>query len=164
VLPTPIGGLGVRVDGGAVTEVTFGAVPQPRMSAERDPVLVRALTELAGYFAGELTAFTVPVRFTTGSAFERAVWERIATIPYGQTRTYGRIAREVGEPGGAQAVGAACGRNPVPIIVACHRVVGAGGRLVGFGGGLPRKRHLLTLEARVAIEHCLDAPDAPDAL
>jgi methylated-DNA-[protein]-cysteine S-methyltransferase len=98
----------------------------------------------------------VPFRFEQGSSFERAVWERIATIPYGQMVTYGEIARDVGEPGGAQAVGAACGRNPVPVIVPCHRVVGTDGKLVGFGGGLPRKRHLLQLEAKVAIEHGLD--------
>jgi methylated-DNA-[protein]-cysteine S-methyltransferase len=88
------------------------------------------------------------------------VWRQIASIPYGQTRTYGEIARAVGEPGGAQAVGLACGRNPVPVIVACHRVVGAGGKLVGFGGGLPRKRQLLQLEAKVAIEQSLD-PGGP---
>jgi methylated-DNA-[protein]-cysteine S-methyltransferase len=72
-------------------------------------------------------------------------------------RSYGEIARAIGEPGAAQAVGAACGRNPVPVIVACHRVVGANGTLGGFGGGLSRKRHLLQLEARVAIENLLDA-------
>ena len=115
-------------------------------------MVVRQLTE---YFAGTRTEFTVPFRFGRGSSFERAVWERIATIPYGQMVTYGEIARDVGEPGGAQAVGAACGRNPVPVIVPCHRVVGADGKLIGFGGGLPRKRHLLQLEAKVAIEHSL---------
>jgi methylated-DNA-[protein]-cysteine S-methyltransferase len=140
------------VDGGAVTGVSFGAESPPSGHDHRDPLVGQVLGELAGYFAGQRTAFTVPTRFTSGSPFDRAVWECIASIPYGQTRTYGEIAKAVGEAGAAQAVGAACGRNPVPVIVPCHRVVGAGGRLVGFGGGLPRKRHLLTLEARTAIE------------
>ena len=154
VLPTPIGGLGVTVVDAVVTEVRFGATGEPP-TGSLDPVLAAALAELREYFAGARTAFTVPFRFVRGSEFERAVWTRIASIPYGETVTYGQIARDVGEPGGAQAVGAACGRNPVPVIVPCHRVVGAGGKLVGFGGGLPRKRHLLQLEARVAIEQGL---------
>jgi len=150
VLATPIGGLLVGVSDGAVVRVGFGArAADP--AAELDPLLSRALAELRGYFAGERTEFTVPTRFTTGSPFERAVWERIAQIPYGQMLTYGEIARAIGEPGGARAVGAACGRNPVPVLVPCHRVVAANGRLGGFGGGLPRKRQLLQLEARVAL-------------
>lgn len=158
VLPTPIGGLGVRVEDGSVVRVSFGEPLQPAPQSMSTPLaapLATAVTQLAEYFEGERTAFTVPVRFVGGSPFERAVWEQIASIPYGATRTYGEIARAVGEPGGAQAVGAACGRNPVPVIVACHRVVGAGGKLVGFGGGLPRKRQLLQLEAIVAIERSL---------
>ena len=151
---TPIGGLGVTVADGAVVGVTFGATGEAKPGPP-DPVLARALAELDEYFAGGRTEFSVPFRFSRGSSFERAVWERIAIIPYGQMVTYGEIARDVGEPGGAQAVGAACGRNPVPVIVPCHRVVGAGGTLVGFGGGLPRKRHLLQLEAKVAIEQSL---------
>jgi methylated-DNA-[protein]-cysteine S-methyltransferase len=157
VVQTPVGGLGVRVDAGDVIGVSFGAAATPGSGAtDADPALSLAVAELIAYFAGELTDFTVPVRFAYGSAFERAVWAQIASIPYGQTRTYGQIARAVGEPGGAQAVGAACGRNPVPVVVPCHRVVAAAGKLGGFGGGLPRKRRLLQLEARVAIEHCLD--------
>ncbi len=111
--------------------------------------------ELGGYFAGERVSFGVPYAMRRGSEFERAVWAEIAAIPYGETTTYGAIARAVGEPGGAQAVGLACNRNPVPIIVPCHRVIGSDGKLVGFGGGLSRKRFLLSLEARVNIEHTL---------
>jgi methylated-DNA-[protein]-cysteine S-methyltransferase len=157
VLASPIGGLGVTVDDGMVVGVSFGARAEPGAAPSADPTLDAALAELAGYFAGQPTAFTVPIRFTRGRPFERAVWEAIAAIPYGQMRSYGEIARAIGEPGAAQAVGAACGRNPVPVIVACHRVVGANGTLGGFGGGLSRKRHLLQLEARVAIENLLDA-------
>jgi methylated-DNA-[protein]-cysteine S-methyltransferase len=155
VLATPIGGLGVTVADGVVVGVAFGATGPPAEDP-MDPALAAALAELGEYFAGSRTRFTVPVRFVRGSAFERAVWERIATIPYGQLVTYGEIARDVGGPAGAQAVGAACGRNPIPVIVPCHRVVGAGGALGGFGGGLPRKRRLLQLEAKVAIECGLD--------
>jgi methylated-DNA-[protein]-cysteine S-methyltransferase len=103
--------------------------------------------QLGEYFAGERTAFDVPLR-PHGSDFELAVWAQLRQIPYGATRSYGYVAKAVGEPGGAQAVGAANGRNPLAIVVPCHRVIGADGSLVGFGGGLPRKRFLLDLEQR----------------
>jgi len=115
-------------------------------------VLDEALTQLRAYFAGELTDFDLPLSVTGGSPFERDVWRAIAAIPYAQMRTYGEIAADVGAPDGARAVGVACNRNPLPLVVPCHRVVGAGGKLVGFGGGLPRKRFLLALEARVRVE------------
>jgi methylated-DNA-[protein]-cysteine S-methyltransferase len=107
--------------------------------------------QLAAYFAGERTEFDLPTMLRGGSGFDQAVWARIAAIPYGHTATYGQIASAVGAPDGARAVGVACHRNPLPILVPCHRVVGAGGKLVGFGGGLPRKQFLLELEARVCI-------------
>ncbi len=146
MLDTPIGALAVETDGDAVVGVRFGAVPGP------PPGSHPATAELAAYFAGTLTEFTVPVSVRGGSAFERAVWAEIAKIPHGETLTYGAIAHALGDPGAARAVGTACNRNPVPVIVPCHRVVGAGGKLVGFGGGLDRKRRLLELEARVALE------------
>jgi methylated-DNA-[protein]-cysteine S-methyltransferase len=156
VLATPIGGIGVHVDQGAVCGVSFGATPggEPtRGELERGgPVLSAALEQLREYFAGERTDFNLPLQVRRGSEFERAVWAAIAQIPYGETLSYGAIARAVGEPGGAQAVGHACNRNPLPVIVACHRVIGSDGKLVGFGGGLDRKRWLLSLEARVSIE------------
>jgi methylated-DNA-[protein]-cysteine S-methyltransferase len=152
VLPTPIGGLGVTVLDGAVTEVSFGAGEADRGDGPLDPVLAAAIAELVEYFAGDRMDFTMPTLLTRGSEFERAVWARIATIPYGETLTYGAIAHAVGEPGGAQAVGMACNHNPLPIVTPCHRVIGANGKLVGFGGGLHRKRWLLQLEAKVSIE------------
>jgi methylated-DNA-[protein]-cysteine S-methyltransferase len=145
VLDTPIGPLAVETDGDVVVGVRFGAPPG---SSGDHP----AARELAAYFAGALTEFAVPVEFRGGSEFECAVWAEIARIPYGETTTYGAIATALGDPGAARAVGTACNHNPVPVIVACHRVVGAGGKLVGFGGGLDRKRRLLELEARVALE------------
>src|SRR5262245_42799047 len=127
VLATPIGGIGVHVDQGAVCGVSFGAVPggEPtRTELERGgPVLSAALDQLRAYFAGERTDFDLPVVVRRGSEFERAVWTEIAAIPYGETMSYGAIARAVGDPGAAQAVGHACNRNPLPIIVACHRVI-----------------------------------------
>jgi methylated-DNA-[protein]-cysteine S-methyltransferase len=116
------------------------------------PLLDLARQQLDEYFAGTRTDFALPLTQPEGSDFERAVWAQIAAIPYGETATYGTIAARVGEPDAARAVGVACNRNPVPIVVPCHRVVGAGGKLVGFGGGLGRKRFLLELEARVWIE------------
>jgi methylated-DNA-[protein]-cysteine S-methyltransferase len=145
VIDSPIGPLGVSVEGDTVVGVRFGA--RPGLSPDTHP----AAAQLAAYFAGELTDFTVPVRMPGGSEFERAVWAEIAKIPYGEMVTYGSIATALGDPGAARAVGTACNHNPVPVIVPCHRVVGAGGKMVGFGGGLERKRKLLELEARVAL-------------
>jgi methylated-DNA-[protein]-cysteine S-methyltransferase len=150
-LATPIGDLGVAVDGSGVCRVDFHGSPGPA-GPGGDPVLDEALTQLRAYFAGELTDFDLPLSVTGGSPFERDVWRAIAAIPYAQMRTYGEIAADVGAPDGARAVGVACNRNPLPLVVPCHRVVGAGGKLVGFGGGLPRKRFLLALEARVRVE------------
>lgn len=162
VLDTPIGELSVGIDDVGVCGVHFGpveaAVPAPAVGlaeARRaaDAGSTAVLTELRAYFAGELTEFTVPLHVRRGSGFERAVWAEMSKIPYGETRTYGEVAAAVGDPGAARAVGVACNRNPIPVIVPCHRIVGAGGKLVGFGGGLPRKRHLLELEAGVVFRH-----------
>jgi methylated-DNA-[protein]-cysteine S-methyltransferase len=144
VIDSPLGPLGVTVDGDTVVGVKFGA--RPGEGADHP-----ALAQLTAYFAGELTGFTVPFALVGGSGFERAVWGEIAKIPYGEMVTYGKIASDLGEPGAARAVGTACNHNPVPVIVPCHRVVGANGKMVGFGGGLDRKRRLLELEARVAL-------------
>ena len=144
VIDSPIGPLGVSVDGDTVVGVRFGA--RPGRSATHP-----AAAQLEAYFAGSRTDFTVPVLMRGGSEFERAVWGEIAKIPYGEMLTYGAIATALGDPGAARAVGTACNRNPVPVIVGCHRVVGAGGKMVGFGGGLDRKRWLLELEAGVAL-------------
>ena len=150
VLDSPIGELSVALDEAGVCGVHFGPVEHAARTV--DDGFTRVAEELAAYFAGELTGFTVPLSVRRGSDFERAVWREMTAIPYGGTRTYGEVARSVGDAGAARAVGVACNRNPIPVIVPCHRIVGAGGKLVGFGGGLPRKRHLLELEARVTFE------------
>ncbi|MEU9888420.1 methylated-DNA--[protein]-cysteine S-methyltransferase [Sphaerisporangium sp. NPDC051011] len=101
--------------------------------------------QLAEYFAGERTVFDLPLA-AHGNEFQRQVWKLLEEIPFGETRTYGDLARELGDASLAQAVGAACGRNPVSVIVPCHRVVAADGSLTGYAGGLERKRYLLDLE------------------
>jgi methylated-DNA-[protein]-cysteine S-methyltransferase len=105
----------------------------------------QAIRQLEEYFAGERTAFDLKLA-PGGGGFDRAVWEHLVTIPYGETRSYAQIARDIGRPDRARAVGGANARNPLPIIVPCHRVVGTDGSLTGYGGGLAMKRALLVLE------------------
>ena len=154
-VPSPIGPLGVAADDGGVRAVRFDGAPPGRRGEH--PLLTAAAAQLDEYFAGGRTGFTLPLAAAGGTDFDRAVWDAIAAIPYGETSTYGRIAALVGDADAARAVGIACNRNPLPIVVPCHRVVGAGNKLVGFGGGLPRKRYLLELEARVCIERTFTA-------
>ncbi|MGO8965079.1 methylated-DNA--[protein]-cysteine S-methyltransferase [Mycobacterium sp.] len=106
-----------------------------------------AVEQLEAYFAGERTDFDLELSLA-GSEFQRRVWQALLTIPYGETRSYGQVAEQVGATGAARAVGLANGRNPIAIIVPCHRVIGASGSLTGYGGGLDRKRSLLELESR----------------
>ncbi|MEV4682906.1 methylated-DNA--[protein]-cysteine S-methyltransferase [Streptomyces kurssanovii] len=101
--------------------------------------------QLDAYFARELTEFDLPMHFT-GTPFQRSVWEQLCRIPYGQTRTYGELAENLGNRGASRAVGLANGKNPIGIIVPCHRVIGSSGSLVGYGGGLDRKQRLLSFE------------------
>ncbi|MCG6954291.1 MAG: methylated-DNA--[protein]-cysteine S-methyltransferase [Betaproteobacteria bacterium] len=109
------------------------------------PVLARAKRELAEFFAGKRRRFDLPLA-PSGTPFQKAVWKAISTIGYGETISYGELARRAGVPGSARAAGAATGRNPIGIIVPCHRVVGANGSLTGYAGGLGRKKALLALE------------------
>lgn len=145
-LDTMIGDLSYAVDDEGVCAVHFG----PAQDAQ--PGSGPVAEELTAYFAGELTEFTVALHVRRGSRFERAVWEQMKLIPYGETRSYGFVADAVGEPAGAQAVGVACNRNPLPVIVPCHRIIGADRKLVGFGGGLKLKRMLLEHEAKVKMQ------------
>ena len=114
-------------------------------SVETLPVLQRLEAELVDYFAGKLDKFDVPLDLR-GTEFQRSVWEALRRIPYGETRTYGDVAAQIDRPKAYRAVGLANGSNPVPLVVPCHRVVAAGGKLGGFGGGLDTKRKLLALE------------------
>lgn len=148
-LSTPIGELVLVASDTALTAVHFPTSrhgPPPPVGTEREnEVLARAKQQLEEYFAGTRTAFDLPLA-AEGSAFERRVWDLLRTIPYGTTTSYGALARRLGDVKATRAVGAANGRNPIPIIVPCHRVVGARGELTGFGGGLERKRWLLEHE------------------
>ena len=143
LVATPLVSLAVTVSGNAVTGIRLDA------TASRLPTtaLERGVAEqLAEYLAGTRTAFTVPTA-PVGTPFQQAVWKQLLTIPYGRTQTYGEVAAAVGNRGAARAVGMANHRNPIPIIIPCHRVVAAGGKLGGYGGGLQLKRRLLRIEA-----------------
>lgn len=140
-LNTPIGALTVFEEEGAIVAVDWGRAPDP----EETPLLKAAKDQLLAYFERRLTDFDLPLR-PAGSAFDKAVWDVMCEIPYGQTLTYGEIAARTG--GVARAVGGACGRNPIPVIIPCHRVTAAGGRMGGYSGagGVTTKRALLHLE------------------
>jgi methylated-DNA-[protein]-cysteine S-methyltransferase len=141
-IPSPIGPLRLTVaDDGALTRIDFGAG-----DTADDPRFDRVSTQLDEYFSGQRTAFDLPLR-PRGGAFEQLVWAELMRIPYGETISYGELARRVGRPGSARAVGAANGSNPISIIVPCHRVIGSNGKLTGYGGGLPRKAWLIDHEA-----------------
>ncbi|MFC9948015.1 methylated-DNA--[protein]-cysteine S-methyltransferase [Streptomyces pratensis] len=124
-------------------EESFG-VPDPRPFTE-------AARQLDAYFAGELTEFDLPLDLA-GTPFQRSVWAELVRIPYGETRSYGELAEHLGKPGASRAVGLANGKNPVGIIVPCHRVIGASGSLTGYGGGLDRKQRLLAFERGAEAE------------
>ena len=144
VLDTPIGPLGLVASGDGLSRVLFHA--GTRRDEGDAPVLDAAAEQLDAYFAGELTDFDLPLDLD-GTAFQRSCWLALATIPYGQTVSYGEQARRLGlGPDAARAVGAANGQNPLPLVLPCHRVIGANGSLTGFGGGLHVKRYLLELE------------------
>ena len=149
LLDSPLGPLRATMDGDALVALSLPAqqVPPPP-GATADAAPFRALRDwLDAYFAGADAPFAGSLRLD-GTPFQTAVWTALRDIPHGQTVTYGWLARRVGQPRGAQAVGAANGQNPLAIVVPCHRVVGAGGALTGYAGGLDAKRTLLALEAR----------------
>jgi methylated-DNA-[protein]-cysteine S-methyltransferase len=115
------------------------------VSSEQHPVLVVAERQLGEYFAGSRKTFSIALDMR-GTPFQKNVWEALLAIPFGETRSYGQLAKQLGNPHATRAVGAANGRNPVSIIVPCHRVIGSSGKLTGFAGGLETKAHLLSLE------------------
>jgi methylated-DNA-[protein]-cysteine S-methyltransferase len=149
-IDSPIGPLTMTAVDGALTRVHMHEqrhAPAPSPGAQHDDDSFAAVaTQFAEYFAGERTRFDLPLA-PAGTPFQRRVWDALCEIPYGETISYGELARRVGSPGAFRAVGLANGRNPLAIIVPCHRVIGADGRLTGYGGGLDRKRWLLEHEA-----------------
>ena len=150
-MTSPVGELVLAGDETALRGLYFPNHPLPEGLREARAPFAGAIEQLEQYFAGERREFDLQLELA-GPAFHKRVWEALTTIPYGETRSYGQIAAQVGDPGAARAVGFANGRNPIAIVVPCHRVIGADGSLTGYGGGLPRKRHLLDLEAgRLAL-------------
>lgn len=146
---SPVGLLGLGAADSGLVRVNFGGpIDGDGDSAAARAILDRLQRELDGYFAGSLTEFTVPVDVSGVPEFDRRALLGLMRVPYGQTISYGRLTASVGLPPSAvRGVGQAMGRNPIPVVVPCHRVIGADGALVGFGGGLERKRKLLDLES-----------------
>ena len=177
IVPSPVGALLLREDAGKLAEVVFlsptfspetpfeqelaaanfnaSTIAAARLNAddatppETPPILRRAAAQLAEYFAGTRPRFDLPLA-PVGTEFQRRVWAATSTIPFGATATYGEIARKIGAPNAARAVGGALNRNPICIVVPCHRVVGSSGRLTGYDGGVDRKAFLLNLERGTA--------------
>jgi methylated-DNA-[protein]-cysteine S-methyltransferase len=154
-IPSPVGALTlVASDAGLIAilwendrpgRVKLGALEE----APDHPVLAETERQLGAYFAGERTRFDLPLDFR-GTDFQKSVWAALLTIPHGETRSYGEIARQIGRPSASRAVGAANGRNPISIVAPCHRVIGTNGALTGFAGGLAAKELLLGIERKVS--------------
>ncbi|WP_028472101.1 methylated-DNA--[protein]-cysteine S-methyltransferase [Nocardioides alkalitolerans] len=158
VIDSPIRELRLVEHEGSISAIEFSPFRPPgddgRELGERDddhPVLVEAARQLTSYFAGELQAFTLPLA-PVGTPFQQRVWKELVAIGYGETASYGEIARRLGMTNAAsRAVGLANGRNPVPVVIPCHRVIGADGSLTGYAGGVDRKQTLLDLERQDAL-------------
>ncbi len=147
-IPSPIGELMLIGDGQALQAVHLpGLHGRRREWIEAEEPFAATAAQFERYFAGERTEFDLPLAPRSPGGFVESVWEQIAQIPYGETNSYGSIARAIGRPDRARAVGSATGRNPLAIIVPCHRVIGSDGSLAGYAGGLPAKRTLLELES-----------------
>lgn len=143
---TPIGEIGIAENGEAITNVFFGSTVKPKeFEIGETPLLREAAKQLREYFDGKRRVFDLQYALE-GTDFERTVWQALLTIPYGETRTYGELARQLGRPSAARAVGRANGLNPISLFVPCHRVIGASGKLTGYAGGLAAKECLLRLE------------------
>ena len=152
LLDTPIGSLRLVSDGAALTKIEF---PQQHSTSSdeietTDPVLSVCATQLTENFAGQRQAFSLPLN-AGGTIFQNEVWSALTDIPFGELRSYSDIACAIGRPKAVRAVGAANGRNPLPIIVPCHRVIGSNGSLTGFAGGIPLKTKLLQLEGMLLL-------------
>jgi methylated-DNA-[protein]-cysteine S-methyltransferase len=160
-MESPVGALLLAGSATALAQVYFQSGPHPRQPApdwrRAAAPFADVVRELEEYFGGERRTFGVPLA-PHGTPFQLSVWQALRAIPYGETQSYGELARRLGCPAGARAVGLANGANPLPIIVPCHRVIGADGSLTGFGGGLAIKRALLALEGAPCVADLFDAP------
>ncbi len=155
---SPIGPLLIVGDAQAITRISFPekngkpALPEAGWAESAKGVMAEAILQLREYFAGRRREFDLPLA-PHGTEFQKSVWRRLQEIPYGVTISYGELAKRVGNPKASRAVGAANGKNPLPIVVPCHRVIGSNGKLVGFGGGLPVKEILLEIERKASHEN-----------
>ncbi|MDH0301844.1 MULTISPECIES: methylated-DNA--[protein]-cysteine S-methyltransferase [unclassified Pseudomonas] len=156
LMQSPVGTLTLVVRGERLAAVLWESERENRVRLgelhrdDRHAVLRDTARQLGEYFAGQRRRFDLDLDFA-GTAFQRQVWAALLTIPFGETRSYSDIARQIGNPDAVRAVGAANGRNPISIIAPCHRVIGASGSLTGFAGGLPAKQFLLALEGRESL-------------
>ena len=144
-IDSPIGRLRLVSDGTALQRIEFSGMYAEDGEQRSDPVLEATASQLGEYFAGHRKRFSIKLA-AGGTEFQQQVWAALGEIPFGELRSYRDIAREIGNQKAVRAVGAANGRNPIPIVVPCHRVIGSNGKLTGFAGGLPAKRTLLALE------------------
>lgn len=161
-IPSPVGPLLLATSNTGLRLIEFPSPKYPEPIGPDwhpgdHPILHETRQQLDAYFAGTLRTFTLPLA-PGGTPFQAEVWHRLATIPYGHTVSYGELAQQLGRPRAVRAVGAANGRNPLPIVLPCHRVIGADGSLTGFGGGLPIKRYLLTLEGAIPEDDLFGHP------
>ncbi len=148
---TPLGRMLLAQEEEGLILVEFDATPLKNWQQADTPLLVQAKAQLSEYFAGTRQEFTLPLS-PKGTPFQQKVWAALQTIPYGQTRSYGEIARQIGSPKAARAVGMANHHNPIAILIPCHRVVGQNGALTGYAGGLDRKKALLQLEGCLILK------------
>lgn len=146
-IQSPLGSLTLVEEDGALVQLSFDGYTVLESEEVDSPLLREAERQLASYFAGQLQVFSLPL-CTKGTPFQEKVWCALQKIPYGETRTYGELAAMIGQPTAARAVGGANHRNPLAIIIPCHRVVAAHGGLGGYGGGLDKKQWLLALEEK----------------
>ncbi len=150
-LDTPIGRLCLLSNGAQLVKIEFEGSYSTNDALElSDAVLAACAAQLTAYFAGKRRRFELPLA-AQGTPFQQSVWDALADIPYGELRSYRDIARSIGNPAAVRAVGAANGRNPLPIVVPCHRVIGSNGTLTGFAGGLEVKKYLLELEGATGV-------------
>jgi methylated-DNA-[protein]-cysteine S-methyltransferase len=150
-IESPLGPLLLEANDAGLCSIKFVAGrravrPQPE-EAQNDAPFAETIRQLQAYFRGELEDFDLPLALI-GTPFQLRVWQRLREIPYGETISYGQLARDIGQPQASRAVGLANGSNPIPIIIPCHRVIGSNGKLTGYGGGLPIKEKLLAFESR----------------
>jgi methylated-DNA-[protein]-cysteine S-methyltransferase len=162
-IPSPVGPLLLAADAHGLRLVEFDSPKHPMGRGDDwregdNEVLREARAQLDDYFAGKRRTFDLPLA-PRGTEFQCEVWHTLATIPYGETISYAQLATRVGKPSAMRAVGAANGRNPLPIVLPCHRVIGKDGSLTGFGGGLPTKQFLLSLEGALPREDLFAQPD-----